>query len=168
MKTYSAIKAEIAKLERQAEKLRKAEVNGVIGRIKEAIAAYGLTAEDLGLARSAKSGRNPPRQAKPAVRSKAGVARYRDPATGNTWTGQGRPPAWIAAAADRDAFLIESTTPNSGGGATKAGRKPRAAVKRESASKTLRAAKKVRTGRKAAVAPAKTAAVQIESSAAAE
>ena len=51
MKTYVAIKAEIAKLEKQAEAARKAEVSDVIGRIKQAIAAYGLTADDLGLGR---------------------------------------------------------------------------------------------------------------------
>ncbi len=31
--------------------------------------------------------------------------KYRDPATGATWTGRGKPPAWIAGK-DRDAFLI--------------------------------------------------------------
>lgn len=166
MKTYAAIKAEIAKLEKQAEKLRKTEVDGVIGRIKQAIAAYGLTAADLGLGASGKSGRNASRPAKPAARPKAGVAKYRDPATGNTWTGQGRPPAWIAAAADRDAFLIESAT--SGAGAARSARKPRAGAKRQPSAKTLRAAKRGRVGRKTAAAPVKSAAVQIESSAAAE
>ena len=35
-----------------------------------------------------------------------GVAKYRDPATGKTWTGRGKPPTWIAGVKDRDAFLI--------------------------------------------------------------
>src|SRR3989442_2082673 len=55
MKAYSAIKAEIAKLEKQAQALRKSEVAGVIAKIKEAIAAYALTAADLGLGRGAKA-----------------------------------------------------------------------------------------------------------------
>ena len=49
MKTYASIKAEIAKLEKQAESAKRAEVAGVVARIKEAIAAYALTAHDLGL-----------------------------------------------------------------------------------------------------------------------
>lgn len=31
--------------------------------------------------------------------------KYRDPATGATWTGRGKPPAWIAGK-DREGFLI--------------------------------------------------------------
>lgn len=31
--------------------------------------------------------------------------KYRDPATGNTWTGRGKPPRWLAGK-DRDAFKI--------------------------------------------------------------
>src|SRR2546427_12966376 len=34
-------------------------------------------------------------------------AKYRDPATGATWTGRGKPPNWIKDQ-DRDDFLIES------------------------------------------------------------
>ncbi|SKC83368.1 DNA-binding protein H-NS [Burkholderia sp. CF099] len=33
--------------------------------------------------------------------------KYRDPATGATWSGRGRVPAWLAGAKDRTAFLIE-------------------------------------------------------------
>jgi len=44
--------------------------------------------------------------------------KYRDPATGATWTGRGLPPAWIASAKDRSKFLIDApvagTKPASG------------------------------------------------------
>jgi DNA-binding protein H-NS len=33
--------------------------------------------------------------------------KYRNPKTGDTWSGRGRAPAWLAAAKDRAAFLIE-------------------------------------------------------------
>lgn len=33
-------------------------------------------------------------------------AKYVDPETGATWSGFGKPPRWIAGAADRSAFLI--------------------------------------------------------------
>lgn len=46
--------------------------------------------------------------------------KYRDPATGATWSGRGRAPAWLAGAKDRTAFLIE-------GGAGEGDVKPQAA-----------------------------------------
>ena len=58
MKTLADIKAEIAKLEKQAAAM-KDEVAGVIGRIKEAIKVYGLTAEDLGLGTKEKAAATP-------------------------------------------------------------------------------------------------------------
>ncbi|MGT2476496.1 H-NS family nucleoid-associated regulatory protein [Paraburkholderia terrae] len=48
--------------------------------------------------------------------------KYRDPATGATWSGRGPAPAWLAGAKDRTAFLIE-------GGAGEGGAKPKAATK---------------------------------------
>ena len=33
---------------------------------------------------------------------------YRDPKSGKTWTGRGKPPNWIAKAKDRSAFLISN------------------------------------------------------------
>jgi DNA-binding protein H-NS len=69
MKTYTQIQAEIAKLERQANAARKGEVAGVVKRIKEAIAEYGLTAQDLGFSRgkaAAKPAAKPRKNGKPA------------------------------------------------------------------------------------------------------
>src|SRR6266478_212275 len=94
MKSYSAIKAEIAKLEKQAEAARKAEVASVVGRIKKAIVAYGLTATDLGFGGGKTKMTASTRQTKssPKAPTTAGVAKYRDPKTQKTWTGRGKPP----------------------------------------------------------------------------
>jgi DNA-binding protein H-NS len=108
-KTYMAIQTEIAKLQKQAEAARKAEVAEVVARIKQAISVYGFTAEDLGFGRAPIPRRRGNKEAQPVPGRSTGVARYRDPTTGKTWTGQGRPPAWIADAKDRDLFLIGST-----------------------------------------------------------
>ena len=43
-KTYSQMQEQIAKLQREADALRKKEVGGVVARIKEAIKHYELTA----------------------------------------------------------------------------------------------------------------------------
>ena len=75
-----------AKLEEQIEVARSKEVTGVIDKVKQLVAEYGLTAEDIGL--SAK---------KVTVRTRrAATPKYRDPKSGATWTGRGRAPAWIA------------------------------------------------------------------------
>lgn len=109
MKTYKDVTAEIERLKAKAESLRKSEVAGVISRIKDAIKAYDLTAADLGLSAGAAS-----RASKSAARapapSRVGVAKYRDPASGKTWTGRGKPPLWIQGAKDRSAFLIQGAT----------------------------------------------------------
>ncbi len=48
-KTLAQIQSQIDKLQKEAEAIRTREVADVIGRIKEAIAHYGLSAADLGL-----------------------------------------------------------------------------------------------------------------------
>lgn len=103
MKTYASIQAEIAKLEKEAQVLRKTEVAKIIDGIKAAIAMYGLTAADLGFI-GGQTVRNAKANAKRATT--VGVAKYRDPKTGKTWTGRGKPPTWIASVKNRDLFLI--------------------------------------------------------------
>jgi DNA-binding protein H-NS len=137
--TYGAVLAEIQQLQQRAAELRKSELPGVIKRIREAIAAYELTAADLGLGTGG-SGGSAAAPAAPATarRGRAtsakaglqtGVAKYRDPKTGKTWTGRGKPPLWIAGAKDRQAFLIDggsSAAPGAADGRGAAGRKAQA------------------------------------------
>src|SRR5690349_12206636 len=55
MKSYADIKAQIARLEKEADAALKQERAGVISRIREAIDVYGFTAQDLGFGGSARS-----------------------------------------------------------------------------------------------------------------
>jgi DNA-binding protein H-NS len=101
-KTYLQVQQQIAQLQTQAEALRKKEAAGVLARIKEAIAVYGFTAEDLGV-----SGRNASiKAAKPIGRVKttkakthptASIPKYKD-GNGNVWGGRGPRPVWFKAA----------------------------------------------------------------------
>ena len=138
MKTYMALKSEIAKLEKQAEALRKNELKDVIAKIRHAIDEYGLTAADLGFGAAARkaAGKTARKVAKGRA-PKAGVAKYRDPATGQTWTGHGRPPAWIAAAKNRDDYLIAA--------APSARQRVAKAAKKKSATRARRARKVIKT-----------------------
>ncbi len=154
MKTYQSVRAQIAKLEREAESLRRQELKSVIAQVREVIAQYGLTAADLGLG----AGRGRASAGKPR-RAGAGVAKYRDPKTGQTWTGRGRPPAWIAGAKDRDAFLIDAP-------AAPRARAAKPAPKRAAKKSAARKASAKKTGRRGR--PAKSGAVEIESGVAAQ
>lgn len=106
MKTYSALKAQIDKLEKQAAAIRQKEVSKVVAALKKTIAEYDLSAADLGLSPGVR--KMPQRKARRAGAATVGVPKYRNPQTGDTWTGRGRPPAWIAGVKDREAFRIGS------------------------------------------------------------
>lgn len=87
-KTLLAQKAELEAQIAQAQAERKAEG---IAAARALIAEHGLTAADVF----------------PAAKTKGsvGAPKYRDPATGATWTGRGKPPNWINGK-DRTPFLI--------------------------------------------------------------
>lgn len=95
-KTYADIQKEIASLQKAAETLRQKEVAGVVERIKAAIATYGLTARDLGLA-GRPAAPAPKRRPGRKAAKPASAVQFRDE-NGNTWSGRGRRPGWFVAA----------------------------------------------------------------------
>lgn len=82
-------------LDQQIQQARREELAGAVSQVRALVAEFGLTAQDVfpsGRARSASSG------------SKV-APKYRNPATGQTWTGRGKPPRWIQGQ-DREKFAI--------------------------------------------------------------
>lgn len=115
--TYTDIVKQIEELKVKAEALRKAEVADVITKIREAIAVYGFTADDLfsnsprkrakrGSAKAKKS--SAVSNGKRTSSSKASGKHYAD-GNGNTWSGRGPRPRWLrdalAAGHDLTEFL---------------------------------------------------------------
>jgi DNA-binding protein H-NS len=98
MSQYAELKAQIARLQAQADEARRTELGNVIEEIRGKIAEYGLTAQDLGFAVAARRGRPPKKAPLPP--------KYQDPKSGSTWSGRGKPPKWIAGK-NRERFLIE-------------------------------------------------------------
>lgn len=96
MKTYKELQVEIKELQAQAEKVRQAELANTIAEIKAKIQEYELTEVDL--FSSEKKTRKTVATVKP---------KYRNPKTGDTWTGRGKPPKWIAGK-NKTEFLIDS------------------------------------------------------------
>jgi DNA-binding protein H-NS len=97
-KTYSQLMKQIDQLQREAEELRRKEIEGVVQRIREAIEVYGLTAADLGLAAPRAGGGRPaakaPARKAGGRKAKGAAVKYRDEA-GHTWGGRGPRPAWL-------------------------------------------------------------------------
>jgi DNA-binding protein H-NS len=107
-KTYAQIVKQIEVLKQDAEKIRRKEVEGVIGRIREAISVYSLTADDLGFGgkKSTPAGKAAPKAVKRrgAKAAKApAVVKFRNE-TGGTWGGRGKRPQWL-----RDALAAGKT-----------------------------------------------------------
>jgi len=93
-KTFAQIERQIDSLRREAEKVRKNEVAGVITGIKEAIRYCDLTAKDLGFRGEGLGRAKAKAKGTRSGRAKNSAAMYKDPASGRTWTGHGRRPQW--------------------------------------------------------------------------
>ena len=87
MANLSELLAQRAALEEQISQTRRDERQKAITQVKALMAEYGLTAEDL-KARSAKA----------AGTGNKVAAKYRNKATGETWSGRGLQPRWLKAA----------------------------------------------------------------------
>ncbi|MDR5733291.1 MULTISPECIES: H-NS family nucleoid-associated regulatory protein [Caballeronia] len=99
MPSYKELLAQRESLERQIEEAKSREYAEVLNEIKQKMADYGITLQELAGGRGGKS-------TKASSRGRSGVApKYRDPESGSTWSGRGKPPKWIAGQ-DRDTFLI--------------------------------------------------------------
>ena len=93
MATYIELKAQAEKLMQQAEALRLKERAEVIAQIQEKISIFELTANDLGLARTATGVARKTR--KSAAKSGPAAVKFRND-QGETWSGgRGRKPNWV-------------------------------------------------------------------------
>ena len=91
MPTYKDLKAKADELLRQAERARKSEIGSVVKAIRDKMVEFGITIADL-------KGTAPKKRRKATAGKKRKVApKYRDPATGQTWSGRGKVPRWLAA-----------------------------------------------------------------------
>ena len=129
--TYAQLQKQIASLEAQARKAKSAELNAVIGRMKEAIAVYGITAADLFGGKSAKAARS--------KASRHGAAKYAD-GDGNTWVGMGKRPQWLrdalAAGKALQDFAVGGAAKPKANGVGAVGKKAGAHKRRKGAGKT--------------------------------
>jgi DNA-binding protein H-NS len=87
--TLSELLAQKAELERQIAETQRAERADAIAQIRSLMSQYGLTMADV-------AGKAAP--AAPRAPAAKVAPKYRDPATGQTWSGRGLQPNWLKAA----------------------------------------------------------------------
>ncbi|TCW83408.1 DNA-binding protein [Burkholderia sp. SRS-46] len=95
--SYGALKHKLGEIQAAIDEARKREIASVLASIRKTMIEYDITERDLFGERSRAGGRN----------SRIGrlKPKYRNPETGETWAGRGRPPRWISGKRF-DAFLI--------------------------------------------------------------
>ena len=84
--TYAQLQDQIARLQAEAESVRKAEIAAVVARIREEVAAHGITPQDL-------FGKSVGRSAGARAKSPK-AAKFAD-GKGNAWVGRGPRPQWL-------------------------------------------------------------------------
>lgn len=97
--SYKDLLKEREALEAKIKEARTRELTDAIAKVHAIVAEYGLTEQDVFPASRARG----PRAGAGSVAKVA--PKYRNDATGDTWTGRGKPPKWIQGQ-DRAAFLI--------------------------------------------------------------
>ncbi|MDD2883399.1 MAG: H-NS histone family protein [Rhodoferax sp.] len=85
------IQNQIAILQKQAEEIKAQEFNKTVQEIKAKMIAFGITIEDLN-----GGSKSRPRKVGAAKSGNPAPAKYRGP-NGETWSGRGLMPRWLAA-----------------------------------------------------------------------
>lgn len=94
MSKYRELQEQISKLQNEATTILKAERDQAIVGIVEQMTLFGISVDDL----KAKG--------KQTKKSKSAIqAKFKDSASGKTWSGRGRQPTWIEGS--RDSYLIK-------------------------------------------------------------
>jgi len=97
MPSYKQLTAQLERLHKEVAVAREKEIAEAILAIKAKIAEYDITPEELGFSS---------RRAANGARKRPLPPRYRNPKTGETWSGRGRAPGWLAGK-NRERFLIK-------------------------------------------------------------
>lgn len=84
-------------LEKRINEARRQELSATVAQVRGLVAEYGLTAQDV-----FPSGRGSRSSSTSGVKV---APKYRNPETGETWTGRGKAPKWIQNQ-DREQFAI--------------------------------------------------------------
>lgn len=99
--SYKELLKQREALEQQINEARRRELSDAVAQVRSLVAEYGLTAQDVFPAGKAAAGKS----ARSSTAGTKVAPKYRNPATGETWTGRGKAPRWIQNE-DREKFAI--------------------------------------------------------------
>ena len=114
MNNLVEIQSQIEKLQKQASQIKAKEFDKTVVEIRQKMAAFGITVKDLQPAKSGKTIDAPASKKRVGVAVKKGsttpvAAKYRG-VEGQTWSGRGLTPRWMAALIEqgkkKEDFLI--------------------------------------------------------------
>ena len=98
--TYKELLKQREALEQAIASARSQEVSEAKTKVRELVAEFGLTIQDV-----FPSGRSTGKSGAKSETVNKVAPKYRDPSTGQQWTGRGKAPKWIVDQ-DRAKFLI--------------------------------------------------------------
>jgi DNA-binding protein H-NS len=98
--SYKELLKQREALEQAIATARAHELTEAITKARELVAEFGLTVQDV-----FPSGRGASKSGNKASSGNKVAPKYRDPATGQSWTGRGKAPKWIDGQ-DRAKYLI--------------------------------------------------------------
>lgn len=101
MSSLKDLLTQIETLQSQVAQVRQQEVGEAIAKVRSIIDEYQLTAADIFSGGKAKGA------AKKTGKTGKVAPKYRDPITGNTWTGRGLAPKWMAGKNKADYLIAE-------------------------------------------------------------
>jgi len=91
MTTLEQLIAQKEALEKQIAETRERELASAVAQVKALVTAHQLTVADIFPGTTRKVRGDAPKKPTNKV-----AAKYRDPITGNTWSGRGLAPKWLA------------------------------------------------------------------------
>lgn len=119
----NGIDAKLEKLQQRIIDEKSRYIGAVRLAVEDLLSAYGLTFLDLALEAEPVKRAKVVKGAAKVVKAAAKVAKpipgngkghkppkYRDPETGQTWSGMGHTPGWLKGVKNRDQFLIDKAS----------------------------------------------------------
>lgn len=100
MTTYKELLQQRTALEQRIAEARASENAAAIAQVRALVADFQLTQEDVFPTAKKRGAKSEKTSGKTTI-----AAKYRNPETGDTWTGRGKPPRWIKDQ-DRTQFSI--------------------------------------------------------------
>ncbi|WP_295643058.1 H-NS histone family protein [uncultured Methylibium sp.] len=95
MAQKAALEKQAAALTQQIETARRSEHTAAVAKIKALMAEHGVTLAELG---NKATGRPGTKKSKGTTAGRKVAAKYRNAATGDSWSGRGLQPNWLKAA----------------------------------------------------------------------